>query len=116
MKIKDIPALDYRHPASKQEAQNKLLELPFFKKYDDVEDISFEKLEAAMIKLQKKYPVRLSYIMSTMNNDPPSYSLMMKHEATHAHITTVYATSLREGYEKALIYGFHYCKKFFSED
>ena len=116
MKIKDIPNLDYRNKGTKEAVQDKLLELPFFKKYDDIEDLTFEKLESAMIKLQKKYPINLAYIMSTMLNDPPCYSLMIKHATTHVHITTICAASLREGYEKALVYGYHYCKKFFSED
>jgi len=116
IKIKDIPNLDYRSEGIKTQVQDKLLQLPFFAKYDDVEDICFEKLELAMLKLQKRYPIQLAYIMSSVSNDPPCYSMMIKHGSTHAHITTIYATSLREGYEKALLYGFHYCKKYFSEE
>ena len=116
MKIKDVPSVDYRNEDNKNFIQQKVLELPFFRKYDDVEDISFEKLEQAMFKLQKRYPIKIGYIQLNTVNEPFTYSMMIKHATTHAHIETVYAASLREGFEKILLFGFYYCKKFFSEE
>lgn len=116
MKIKEIPSIDYRVEGNQLLVQKKILELPMFKKYNKIEDLTFERLEAAVLKLQKKFPIYLGYIMTNAKNDPPCYSLMIKHATEHAHITTVYATSMREGYEKVLLFGYHYCMKYFKED
>lgn len=95
--------------------QEKLLELPFFVKYEDIEDVKFESLETAMLKLSKKFPIQIAYIMFNPNNDPPYYSMMVKETKTHKHLITVYAKSLREGYEKCVLYCYHYCIRNFTD-
>lgn len=115
-KLSDLINCNYDDSKLRTLLQDKLLDLPFFAKYDDMSDVKFESLEAAMRKLSMKYPVQIGYILNNVSNDPPFYSFMLKETENHSCILTIYARSLREGFEKSILYSYHYCKKHFMED
>jgi len=114
-KLKDIVNCDYSDRKSKQLIQEKLMELPFFAKYEDIEDVKFDQLEAAMMKLMRKFPILLSYILFNNMNEPHFYSVMIKETEQNQHVITIYAKTLREAFEKSLLYSYHYCKKRYME-
>lgn len=116
MSFEKIKYLDYRDEKHKDLAQRKLMKLPFFAKYYDYSQITLEMLEKAVKKIEKKYPVMLSYILADGRNIPGLYSIMLKNSETHDHITSIYCMTLREGFEKVVLYLYYYCQKHFEED
>ncbi|MCX7924153.1 MAG: hypothetical protein N3B21_19415 [Clostridia bacterium] len=108
MKLSEILQLDLREPGNKDELRKALYKLPFFK--DEAEGELFpevEALESALWKMQKKYPVLLSYIMPG-SVEEAYYSFMIKRTDTHEWIKTIYAQSMFEGFGKTTLFIFAY--------
>lgn len=98
-----------RQEGAPEKLTEALMQLPFFSGKDTV---TTDEIEAAIKKMQKKYPIVLSYITTSAgaNDDEPLvyYSFMVKRTDTHVHVKTVWAMSLNEGLSKValLMYGF----------
>lgn len=110
VKISELLLLDIRKDGSIELIKEALRRLPFFSEAS----ITTDSIEEAIKKMQKKYPVKLSYIMGSSgdNDEEPAtyYSLMIKRIDTHEHIKTIYAITLFEGLAKTAIFMFGYIK------
>lgn len=108
MKVSEILIMDMRNKGSQEILDEALMRLPFFSE----DSITTDDIETAIKKMQKKYPIILSYITTSAgaNDDEPLvyYSFMVKRTDTHVHVKTVWAMSLREGLAKValLMYSF----------
>jgi hypothetical protein len=63
----------------------------------------------------KKYPVRLSYIMPAVL-DQPYYSFMLKNAESNEWLKTVYSVTIYEGMLKTALYLYGYIKKNYRKD
>ena len=111
LKLKEALQLDFRVKGSKNAMIEMLQTLPFF----SVQEPTMDGLEAAMQKMQNKYPVSLSYIMRGPDRDN-YYSFMIKRSDNNEWIHTVYARSMFEGFAKTVLVMFGYIKKNFKKE
>lgn len=114
-KLADVINMSYDNRKAKMQIQQKLMETPMFRKYDSIEDVEMEMLEAAMQKLCNKFPICMSYILFNPKNSPAYFSLMIKETDKHQHLITIYSKTIREALEKFIVYSYYYCKKNYME-
>lgn len=113
MKAKDLLMLDSRKEGTGELLLEFLQKTPLFK---GVETITTDELEKVIRKIQRKYPVILSYITQTKytmdDEDEPEigYSFMCKRTDDHTHIKTVYALTLHEGLSKVIVLLYSFIK------
>lgn len=105
MKLSEILQLDLRVKENHEALSEALLKLPFFGRKPSVDE-----LELAVWKMQKKYPVRLSYVMPSTIEDQ-FYSFMIKNWNTNEWLKTIYAMTMYEGFAKTALYMFGYIQK-----
>lgn len=118
MKIAKLLNADMREEGNVELLHEALFKLPFFKEYKKAP--TTDQIESAIKKMQKKYPVQLSYINTApgANDDEPLlyYSLMVKRTDNHQHVKTVYAMTLFEGLAKVALLMYAFIQKLKSEE
>lgn len=104
-------SLDFKVNKNQDIIYAEIERLPFF---SDGEEIDTESLERAIRRMEKKYPIRLGYIMAgpvEENTNDRYMTAMIKDGETHGHIMTIYGLTIREIYLKTCLFEYAYIRK-----
>lgn len=108
MKLKEVIKCDFRIAGAEEETQNWLLKIKVLADRTPAgEKVKFEDIEQLIIKIMKKYSIKMQWISFTMiDGELPWYSVSIKDGNTHEWLTTVYGLTMYELYAKVALFMF----------
>lgn len=98
-KVEKVLSIDIRKPGSEKKLRQILAKLSWFERFAP-EDITLDVLEKCYLKVTKKYPGELGYVLSSGDK---SWVFMVRNSETGDWIHSVHAITLWEGLAKCLI-------------
>lgn len=109
MTTEQVLGLDMRDEGSKEKLQMVLKKIKPFSKEDG--EVRLELIEKFLLKVCRKYVIKIQYIMPSMLSDTMYYSLSVKRDDTNEWLGSVYGKTIYEVLAKAAIMLYSKVKK-----